>query len=176
MEINKSALKCSFCGKLHGEVASMITAGPTDAPHTTICDECVLLCHDIVVEQKQDKAAFEPPVTEDKKTMTFDEFVKELRHQVDGAEGHLRNLRANTSNQNYMPDQTANGWLCFVLYDVANFSNNAEVAEAAQTALDLIRAHYNAKEKVDGNTVGVDVEARLQALETRVTKLEDERA
>lgn len=121
------------------------------------------------------------------KTMPFDEFVKELRHQVDGAEGHLRNLRAHAS-PNYMPDQTANGWLCFVLYDVANFSKNAEVAEAAQTALDLIRAHYHAKEKaaVDGDTVGSledfrasmasGIEARLQALEARVTKLEDERA
>lgn len=40
-------LDCSFCGKWQDEVKKLI-AGPT----TFICDECVILCFDILVVEK----------------------------------------------------------------------------------------------------------------------------
>jgi len=40
------AVKCSFCGKTHDEVKRLI-AGPS----VYICDECVMLCVDVVEEQ-----------------------------------------------------------------------------------------------------------------------------
>jgi len=46
-------LKCSFCGKTQDEVRRLI-AGPM----VYICDECVDLCNDIMVEEwTQEKSA-----------------------------------------------------------------------------------------------------------------------
>ena len=42
------SVRCSFCGKPRGEVASIV-AGPT--PAIAICNECVDLCADIIAEQ-----------------------------------------------------------------------------------------------------------------------------
>ena len=40
------ALRCSFCGKSQDEVKKLI-AGPT----VYICDECIELCNDIMLEE-----------------------------------------------------------------------------------------------------------------------------
>ena len=45
---SKNTLYCSFCGKSQHEVRKLI-AGPT----VFICDECVELCNDIIVEETQ---------------------------------------------------------------------------------------------------------------------------
>ena len=42
--ITKQALRCSFCGKTQHEVKTLI-AGP---PPLFVCDECVVLCNDIL--------------------------------------------------------------------------------------------------------------------------------
>ncbi|WND02420.1 ATP-dependent Clp protease ATP-binding subunit ClpX [Temperatibacter marinus] len=47
-EENKSTLYCSFCGKSQHEVKKLI-AGPT----VFICDECVELCNDIIMEESK---------------------------------------------------------------------------------------------------------------------------
>lgn len=44
---DKDVLYCSFCGKSNHEVTKLI-AGPT----VFICDECVVLCVDILAEEK----------------------------------------------------------------------------------------------------------------------------
>ena len=44
----KSTLYCSFCGKSQHEVRKLI-AGPT----VFICDECVELCMDIILEESK---------------------------------------------------------------------------------------------------------------------------
>ena len=44
-EVEKRTLYCSFCGKSQHEVKKLI-AGPS----TFICDECTILCFDILVE------------------------------------------------------------------------------------------------------------------------------
>lgn len=45
---NKPTLYCSFCGKNQYEVKSLI-AGPT----VFICDECVILCNEILDEKRE---------------------------------------------------------------------------------------------------------------------------
>jgi ATP-dependent Clp protease ATP-binding subunit ClpX len=44
-EIDRSGLHCSFCGKNAGEVKKLI-----QGPDVYICDECVNLCHDILID------------------------------------------------------------------------------------------------------------------------------
>lgn len=43
-------LKCSFCGKNRDEVSNLIVG-----PGVFICDECVELCHGIIVKLKEDE-------------------------------------------------------------------------------------------------------------------------
>ncbi|MCU6478992.1 ATP-dependent Clp protease ATP-binding subunit ClpX [Arthrobacter sp. A2-55] len=43
---SNARLKCSFCGKNHSEVAKLIAG-----PGVHICDECILLCNDILDEE-----------------------------------------------------------------------------------------------------------------------------
>jgi len=43
-------LSCSFCGKSQKEVKKLI-AGPTVHTTVCICDECVILCNDIIAEE-----------------------------------------------------------------------------------------------------------------------------
>ena len=40
-------LRCSFCGKTQREVKKLIAG-----PGVYICDECIDLCNDIIVEEK----------------------------------------------------------------------------------------------------------------------------
>jgi len=46
------AKQCSFCGKQRYQVAAMTSAGET----LIICDECLELCDEIIIEEQGDKA------------------------------------------------------------------------------------------------------------------------
>jgi ATP-dependent Clp protease ATP-binding subunit ClpX len=46
-KFENDAPACSFCGKKHGEVAKLIAG-----PDVNICDECINLCSDILVEDR----------------------------------------------------------------------------------------------------------------------------
>jgi ATP-dependent protease Clp ATPase subunit len=48
MSREPGVLKCSFCGKSQKEVKKLIAG-----PGVYICDECIDLCNDIIVEEKQ---------------------------------------------------------------------------------------------------------------------------
>ena len=48
MEIKKSKLSCSFCGKKQSQVKKLIAG-----PNIYICNECVDLCNDILVEEEK---------------------------------------------------------------------------------------------------------------------------
>jgi ATP-dependent protease Clp ATPase subunit len=50
-------VECSFCGKRPDEVQRLI-AGPT----VYICDECIMLCVDILAEPPVRDAASPPPI------------------------------------------------------------------------------------------------------------------
>lgn len=51
MEIKKSKLSCSFCGKKQSQVKKLIAG-----PNIYICNECVDLCNDILVEEEKSEA------------------------------------------------------------------------------------------------------------------------
>ena len=48
MEYNddKELIRCSFCGKSQDHVRKIVAG-----PNVYICDECVSLCHDIILEE-----------------------------------------------------------------------------------------------------------------------------
>jgi ATP-dependent Clp protease ATP-binding subunit ClpX len=52
MSSNNSNLRCSFCGKSQKEVKKLIAG-----PGVYICDECIDLCNDIIVEEKGKETA-----------------------------------------------------------------------------------------------------------------------
>jgi ATP-dependent Clp protease ATP-binding subunit ClpX len=43
--IDSASLRCSFCGKSHSEVETIV-CGPT--PSVAICNECVEMCTEII--------------------------------------------------------------------------------------------------------------------------------
>tara|TARA_E500000081_G_scaffold38434_1_gene41953 strand:- start:600 stop:1829 length:1230 start_codon:yes stop_codon:yes gene_type:complete len=51
MEVKKSKLSCSFCGKQQSKVKKLIAG-----PNIYICNECVDLCNDILVEEEKSEA------------------------------------------------------------------------------------------------------------------------
>ena len=51
MEIEKSKLNCSFCGKDQVKVKKLIAG-----PNIYICNECVDLCNDILLEEESSEA------------------------------------------------------------------------------------------------------------------------
>jgi len=55
-QVKETLLYCSFCGKSQHEVAKLI-AGPS----VCICDECVELCGDIILEEKKQGSGGEAP-------------------------------------------------------------------------------------------------------------------
>lgn len=73
-----NALKCSFCGKGQKEVKKLIAG-----PGVYICDECIDLCNDIIVEEKdrevQVKGTFKVPKPADIKGFLDDYVIGQLR-------------------------------------------------------------------------------------------------
>jgi ATP-dependent Clp protease ATP-binding subunit ClpX len=77
-KIEGSSLKCSFCGKGQKEVKKLIAG-----PGVYICDECIDLCNDIIVEEKdrevQIKGTFKVPKPADIKGF-LDDYVIGQHH------------------------------------------------------------------------------------------------
>lgn len=73
MNMKDSALRCSFCGKSQKEVKKLIAG-----PGVYICDECIDLCNDIIVEEKEKdvhvKGTFKVPTPYEIKTF-LDDYV-----------------------------------------------------------------------------------------------------
>lgn len=63
-------LTCSFCGKSQRQVKKLIAG-----PGVYICDECIDLCNDIILEEME--AVEEPPQTELAKPKEINEFLNE---------------------------------------------------------------------------------------------------
>lgn len=73
MTTKDGSLRCSFCGKSQKEVKKLIAG-----PGVYICDECIDLCNDIIVEEKekdvQVKGSFKVPTPYEIKTF-LDDYV-----------------------------------------------------------------------------------------------------
>lgn len=46
LEDEKELIRCSFCGKTQDQVRKIVAG-----PNVYICDECINLCHEIVLEE-----------------------------------------------------------------------------------------------------------------------------
>ena len=70
MEIEKSKLNCSFCGKDQAKVKKLIAG-----PNIYICNECVDLCNDILIEEEQQESKHE---TKDVKPKEIFEYLDQI--------------------------------------------------------------------------------------------------
>lgn len=74
---NERGVKCAFCGKRQEQVHKLIAG-----PNVYICNECVMLCHEIVAEDMGDKKEFDggrvPRPTEIKEVL--DQYVIGQEH------------------------------------------------------------------------------------------------
>src|SRR5210317_1044482 len=70
MEIEKSKLNCSFCGKDQAKVKKLIAG-----PNIYICNECVDLCNDILLEEEQQESKHE---TKDVKPKEIFEYLDQI--------------------------------------------------------------------------------------------------
>jgi ATP-dependent Clp protease ATP-binding subunit ClpX len=70
MEIEKSKLNCSFCGKDQAKVKKLIAG-----PNIYICNECVDLCNDILIEEEQQESKYE---TKDVKPKEIFEYLDQI--------------------------------------------------------------------------------------------------
>jgi ATP-dependent Clp protease ATP-binding subunit ClpX len=87
---SKNTLYCSFCGKSQHEVRKLI-AGPT----VFICDECIVLCKDIIQEEKSSlvKSHDGIPTVEPEDLLKYDPGI---RWAPAGARHSRRSGRART--------------------------------------------------------------------------------
>ncbi len=71
-------LKCSFCGKSHEQVVKIIAG-----PGVYICDECIDLCNEIIVEEAGEVPGRRSPDGEE---------IEAAVRAVNNAVSHLRTL------------------------------------------------------------------------------------
>ena len=87
MEIKKSKLSCSFCGKKQSQVKKLIAG-----PNIYICNECVDLCNDILVEEEKSEADQSFQIAKPKEIYT------QLDEIVDGQDEAKRKLSVAVYN------------------------------------------------------------------------------
>ena len=59
-----SSLRCSFCHKSPEDVGKLIST-PTDDPRALICDQCIVVCADIIASDVAETRQDEPESPED---------------------------------------------------------------------------------------------------------------
>ena len=66
MSEEKTKLNCSFCGKEQAKVKKLIAG-----PNTYICNECVDLCNDILVEEDKNDENQTPQISKPKEIFSY---------------------------------------------------------------------------------------------------------
>ncbi len=146
-------LKCSFCGKSQDEVKKLI-AGPT----VYICDECIELCNDIIVEDWTQEKAREMRQLQKPKEIkaTLDEYVvgQELAKRVLSVaiHNHYKRIEANV-DLNDVEIQKSN-----VLLIGPTGSGKTLLAQTMASILDVPFAIVDATTLTEAGYVGEDVE------------------
>jgi len=147
------ALRCSFCGKSHDEVKKLI-AGPT----VYICDECIDLCNDIIVEDwTQEKAREMRQLPKPKEVKSIlDEYVvgQETAKRVLAVaiHNHYKRVEANV-DFNDVEIQKSN-----VLLIGPTGSGKTLLAQTMARILDVPFAIVDATTLTEAGYVGEDVE------------------
>lgn len=153
--IKNSSLFCSFCEKTQDEVRKLIAG-----PGVYICDECIELCNDILVEELSSKKG-----TLKRSTIPTPKEIKvELDHYVIGQEAakkvlavavhnHYKRIESNLSNKGEVELQKSN-----ILMLGPTGSGKTLLAQTMARILDVPFTIADATSLTEAGYVGEDVE------------------
>ena len=157
MEIEKSKLNCTFCGKEQAKVQKLIAG-----PNIYICNECVDLCNDILAEEEQQEKSSEI------KSIKPKEIYDYLDQRIVGQEDAKKRLsvavynhykRINTKESAEVEVQKSN-----VLLLGPTGCGKTLLAQTLAKFLDVPFAIADATSLTEAGYVGEDVENIIQKL------------
>jgi|TARA_B100001094_G_scaffold16307_2_gene14031 ATP-dependent Clp protease ATP-binding subunit ClpX len=154
----KTKLNCSFCGKEQAKVKKLIAG-----PNTYICNECVDLCNDILVEEDKNDENLTPQISKPKEIFSYldeiivgqDDAKKKLSVAV---YNHYKRVFAKTSPDN-VEIQKSN-----VMLLGPTGSGKTLLAQTLAKYLDVPFAIADATSLTEAGYVGEDVENIIQKL------------
>jgi len=154
----KTKLNCSFCGKEQAKVKKLIAG-----PNTYICNECVDLCNDILVEEDKNDENQTPQISKPKEIFSYldeiivgqDDAKKKLSVAV---YNHYKRVFAKTSPDN-VEIQKSN-----VMLLGPTGSGKTLLAQTLAKYLDVPFAIADATSLTEAGYVGEDVENIIQKL------------
>jgi len=159
------AQRCSFCGRLHEEVNRLI-AGPEGV---YICDECVMLCYDILQEEAKAGKEGPTPAFRVEHVPTPREMMQHLNQYVIGQERAKRAL--SVAVYNHYKRINAGGTLDGVEIDKSNIllvgptgCGKTLLAQTLARVLDVPFCIADATALTEAGYVGEDVENILLRL------------
>ena len=158
MEIKKSKLSCSFCGKKQSQVKKLIAG-----PNIYICNECVDLCNDILVEEEKSEADQSFQIAKPKEIYTLlDEIVvgqDEAKRKLSVAVYNHYKRITTKDTANAVEIQKSN-----VLLLGPTGSGKTLLAQTLAKILDVPFAIADATSLTEAGYVGEDVENIIQKL------------
>ena len=158
MSEEKTKLNCSFCGKEQAKVKKLIAG-----PNTYICNECVDLCNDILVEEDKNDDNQTPEISKPKEIFSYldeiivgqDDAKKKLSVAV---YNHYKRVFAKTSPDD-IEIQKSN-----VMLLGPTGSGKTLLAQTLAKYLDVPFAIADATSLTEAGYVGEDVENIIQKL------------
>ena len=165
-ENKDKSLFCSFCGKNQQEVKKLI-AGPS----VFICDECVDLCNDIIIEETKDIRP--APNKKETKLLTPENLYLKLGEHVIGQDSAKKSLAVAVYNhykrlQKTTPSKTNSDEVIIAKSNILFIGpTGSGKTLLAQTLADLLEVPFvmaDATTLTEAGYVGEDVENILQKL------------
>jgi len=161
MVFSKKQLKCSFCGKTQDQVRKLIAG-----PDVYICDECIELCNEIIIEELDDEMKLTPELKEIPKPK---EIYEKLGEYVIGQErakkvlsvavyNHYKRITSKVSEED-VELQKSN-----ILLIGPSGCGKTLLAETLAKILDVPFAIADATTLTEAGYVGDDVESILLKL------------
>ncbi len=152
---NRSALVCSFCGKTQDEVKKLVAG-----PGVYICDECVGLCNDILIDETEEAttsgASFEVPTPKDimghlNGYIIGQEYAKKILSVA--VHNHYKRIQSNRNPKTEVELQKSN-----ILLIGPTGSGKTLLAQTLAKYLDVPFTIADATSLTEAGYVGEDVE------------------